>query len=101
MPRAWASCWDSPSTARSIYLTQIQGYDALQIGENSVVADLGAGGGWFTVRLARRAIGPNGKVYAEDIQPQMIESIQRRSIREGLRNVQTLLGTEANLVDPP
>ena len=71
--------------------------DALQIGENSVVADLGAGGGWFTVRLARRAIGPNGKVYAEDIQPQMIESIQRRSIREGLRNVQTVLGTA---VDP-
>ena len=48
--------------------------DALQIGENSVVADLGAGGGWFTVRLARR-VGPNGHVYAEDIQPQMIEAI--------------------------
>jgi predicted methyltransferase len=71
--------------------------DALQIGENSVVADLGAGGGWFTVRLARRAIGPKGKVYAEDIQPQMIESIQRRSIRERLRNVETVLGTA---VDP-
>jgi ubiquinone/menaquinone biosynthesis C-methylase UbiE len=70
--------------------------DALQIGENSVVADLGAGGGWFTVRLARR-VGPNGHVYAEDIQPQMIESIQRRRDREGLRNVQTVLGTA---VDP-
>jgi ubiquinone/menaquinone biosynthesis C-methylase UbiE len=70
--------------------------DALDIGENSVVADLGAGGGWFTVRLARR-VGPNGRVYAEDIQPQMIESIQRRVQREGLRNVQTVLGTA---VDP-
>ena len=38
------------------------------------MADIGAGGGWFTVRLARR-VGPNGVVYAEDIQPQMIESI--------------------------
>jgi len=37
--------------------------DALLIGEGSVVADLGAGGGWFTVRLARR-VGPNGRVYA-------------------------------------
>jgi ubiquinone/menaquinone biosynthesis C-methylase UbiE len=70
--------------------------DALQIGENSVVADLGAGGGWFTVRLARR-VGPNGHVYAEDIQPQMIESIQRRRDREGLPNVETVLGTA---VDP-
>jgi ubiquinone/menaquinone biosynthesis C-methylase UbiE len=65
--------------------------DSLQIGENSVVADLGAGGGWFTVRLAHRA--RNGRVYAEDIQPQMIEAIERRVQREGLRNVKTVLGT--------
>jgi len=66
--------------------------DALQIGENSVVADLGAGGGWFTVRLALR-VKPNGRVYAEDIQPQMIQAMNRRMIREGLRNVITQLGT--------
>ncbi len=70
--------------------------DALQIGEGSVVADLGAGGGWFTVRLARR-VGPNGRVYAEDIQPQMIEAIERRVQREALRNVTTKLGTA---IDP-
>jgi ubiquinone/menaquinone biosynthesis C-methylase UbiE len=69
--------------------------DALLIGEGSVVADLGAGGGWFTVRLARR-VGPNGRVYAEDIQPQMIEAIERRVQREGLRNVTTKLGTAVN-----
>jgi ubiquinone/menaquinone biosynthesis C-methylase UbiE len=60
--------------------------DALGIGEGSVVADVGAGGGWFTVRLARR-VGPNGKVYAQDVQPQMLDSISRRSVREGLSNV--------------
>jgi predicted methyltransferase len=65
--------------------------DALQIAEGSIVADLGAGGGWFTVRLARR-VGPNGRVYAEDIQHQMIESINRRVEREQLRNVRTILG---------
>jgi ubiquinone/menaquinone biosynthesis C-methylase UbiE len=70
--------------------------DALQIGEGSVVADLGAGGGWFTVRLARR-VGPNGHVYAEDIQPQMIGAIQRRVAREQLRWVTPTLGTP---VDP-
>jgi len=66
--------------------------DALQLGENSVVADLGAGGGWFTVRLARH-VGPNGHVYAEDIQPQMIDAIDRRMQREHLNNVTTMLGT--------
>ena len=69
--------------------------DALRIGDGSVVADLGAGGGWFTVRLARR-VGPNGIVYAEDIQPQMIEAINRRVEREGLqKRVITKLGTAA------
>lgn len=68
--------------------------DALLIGEESVVADLGAGGGWFTIRLARRAV--NGRVYAEDIQREMIESIQRRVQREGLTNVRFILGTPSD-----
>lgn len=70
--------------------------DHLGIGEGSIVADLGAGGGWFTIRLARR-VGPNGRVYAQDIQPEMIGAIDRRVEREGLKNVQTVLGTA---VDP-
>jgi ubiquinone/menaquinone biosynthesis C-methylase UbiE len=76
--------------------------DALQIAEGSRVADVGAGGGWFTIRLARR-VGPNGKVYAEDVQMQMIDSIRRRVEFEGLKNVEPILGTlddprlEANL----
>src|SRR5436853_7938787 len=63
--------------------------DALQIAEDSVVADLGAGGGWFTIRLARR-VGPHGLVYAEDVQRLMIEAIERRVQREGLSNVKTI-----------
>lgn len=66
--------------------------DHLGIAEGSIVADLGAGGGWFTIRLARR-VGPNGRVYAQDIQPEMIGAIKRRVDREGLKNVQTVLGT--------
>jgi SAM-dependent methyltransferase len=67
--------------------------DSLQIAEGSVAADLGAGGGWFTIRLARR-VGPNGLVYAEDIQRLMIEAIERRVQREGLTNVRTKIGTK-------
>lgn len=75
--------------------------DALQIAEGSVVADLGAGGGWFTIRLARR-VGPNGLVYAEDIQRLMIEAIERRVQREGLSNVRTVLGSrdDPRIVQP-
>ena len=73
--------------------------DALGIADGATVADVGAGGGWFTVRLARR-VGPNGLVYAEDIQPQMIESIERRVSREGLTNVQAIIGTPSNPMIP-
>ena len=66
--------------------------DALGIADGAVVADLGAGGGWFTIRLSRR-VGPNGLVYAQDIQPQMIVAINRRAQQEGVTNVRTVLGT--------
>ena len=69
--------------------------DKLLIAERSVVADLGAGGGWFTIRLASR-VGPNGIVYAEDVQPQMIEAITRRTARAQLTNVRTVLGTSSD-----
>jgi ubiquinone/menaquinone biosynthesis C-methylase UbiE len=65
--------------------------DALLIAEGSKVADVGAGGGWFTIHLSRR-VGPNGVVYAEDIQPEMIEAISRRVQRENLTNVKPVLG---------
>lgn len=69
--------------------------DALKIFDGAVVADIGAGSGWFTIRLAER-VGPNGTVYAEDVQKQMLQSIERRVSREGLQNVRTRLGTQAD-----
>ena len=74
--------------------------DALGIGEGSAVADIGAGGGWFTIRLSRR-VGPNGRVYAEDIQRPMIDAIARRASREPYLNVQTILGTAVDSGLPP
>ena len=69
--------------------------DALQIADGFRVADVGAGGGWFTIRLARR-VGPNGRVYAEDIQPEMIVSIEQRVKREDLKNVEARSGTASD-----
>jgi ubiquinone/menaquinone biosynthesis C-methylase UbiE len=66
--------------------------DSLGIAEASRVADLGAGGGWFTVRLASR-VGPNGVVFAQDVQGPMLDSIRRRVANQGLTNVQFILGT--------
>jgi SAM-dependent methyltransferase len=69
--------------------------DALGIADGSVVADIGTGSGWFTIHLARR-VGPNGIVYAEDVQREMLEATRRRVTREGLRNVLVRLGTESD-----
>ena len=69
--------------------------DTLKIAEPAKVADIGAGGGFFTIRLARR-VGPNGRVYAVDVQPLMLEAIKRRVRAEGLQNVETVRGTETN-----
>jgi predicted methyltransferase len=74
--------------------------DRLGIAENSVVADIGAGAGWFTIRLARR-VGPNGIVYAEDVQPEMLMAISRRAAGEGLLNVITKRGTASDPQLPP
>jgi ubiquinone/menaquinone biosynthesis C-methylase UbiE len=71
--------------------------DALGIADGSRVADLGAGGGWFTVRLGHR-VGPGSKgvVYAVDIQPQMLDAIARRVRDHGLSNVRLIRGATDN-----
>jgi ubiquinone/menaquinone biosynthesis C-methylase UbiE len=66
--------------------------DELLISDGATVADLGAGGGWFTIRLSKR-VGPNGRVFATDVQRDMIEAISRRVQRENLSNVVPVLGT--------
>lgn len=74
--------------------------DVLGIADGAHVADIGAGAGFFTMRLARR-VGPNGVVYAQDVQPQMLQAIRRRVQREGLQNVRTVLGQGSSPNLPP
>ena len=69
--------------------------DALNIADGSTVADFGAGGGWFAIRLAQR-VGPNGRVYAVDFRPPMIDALERRVVREGLDNVVTVVATPSD-----
>ena len=69
--------------------------DDLGIADGAVVADLGAGGGWFTVQLAHR-VGPQGVVYAVDVQQQMIDLVRRRVLRERLFNIRTIVGSAAD-----
>jgi ubiquinone/menaquinone biosynthesis C-methylase UbiE len=63
---------------------------ALEPGER--VADLGAGGGYFTFRLAR-AVGPTGRVYAVDVDQGMLDHVAERTAEEGVANVETVLAT--------
>jgi predicted methyltransferase len=66
----------------------------------STVADIGAGSGYFTERLSR-IVGPNGKVFATDIQQGMLDLLQQRLARERLNNVVLVLGEPANPKLPP
>jgi ubiquinone/menaquinone biosynthesis C-methylase UbiE len=68
----------------------------LDIEPGQTVADLGCGNGFYTLKLARM-VGPEGKVYAVDIQPQMLILLMRRAEKAGLENIVPVLGS---VVDP-
>ena len=67
--------------------------DVLKITKGSTVADIGAGSGYMTVKLAKK-VGPDGKVFANDIQPGMLELLTRRLQKSKITNVSTVLGTQ-------
>jgi SAM-dependent methyltransferase len=74
--------------------------DAIGIKPGMVVADVGAGTGYMTLKMARR-VGPSGKVYAEDVQPEMLHRLRRNAVEAKLANIQTVLGGEADPKLPP
>ena len=65
--------------------------DALELKPGMVVADIGAGSGYYSVRLAKR-VGPGGRVFATDIQQGMIDILNRRVANERIENLTTVLG---------
>jgi ubiquinone/menaquinone biosynthesis C-methylase UbiE len=66
--------------------------DVLKIATGASVADIGAGSGYITVKLAKR-VGPTGTVFANDLQPQMLEMLRRRLEKEKIANVTLVQGT--------
>jgi ubiquinone/menaquinone biosynthesis C-methylase UbiE len=69
-----------------------QALDAIRVERGSTVADIGAGVGYFTWRLAER-VGPAGLVYGEDIQPAMLDMLNKNMSARHLGNVRAVLGT--------
>ena len=72
----------------------------LNLKPGDTVADIGAGSGYFTRRLAR-AVGPRGRVFAVDIQLQMLTELTNRLTRAGITNVSPILGADRDPRLPP
>lgn len=83
----WAKVFDDPE--RDAWQKPEAVLDFMRLADDAAVADLGAGTGYFSVRLARRV--PRGKVFAVDIEPKLLEHLTQRAAKANLTNVETLL----------
>ena len=83
----WAAVFDDP--ARDSWQQPHEVIQALALAPDAIVADIGAGTGYFTARIAHMT--PGGRVYAVDIEPDMIKYLSARAQRETLPNVTPLL----------
>jgi len=82
-PKESAKTFDDP--ARDSWQMPDRVIAALSLKPGQIVADIGAGTGYFSVRLAKSPSAP--KVYAADIEPSMVEYLRDRAAKEGLKNV--------------
>jgi len=89
----WAKDFDDP--ARDAWQRPDDVLAALGLRAGMTVADVGAGTGYFTVRLARAV--PDGQIIATDIEPDMVRYLAERARREGLPNIRAV---QAGAVDP-
>jgi arsenite methyltransferase len=87
-PKAYIAMLDDP--ARDAYQKPHEVITALNLKEGEVIADIGAGSGYFTFRLAHH-VGDPGRVYAVDVSPDMIVHLNRRIRDLKLTNVVTIL----------
>jgi len=84
------SRYDKEGRAEKLQIQRVM--DLLGISKGKNVADIGAGGGWFSVIAAER-IGEKGEVYAVDINEDAITYINERKVRENYPNIEAVLGT--------
>lgn len=84
-PQRWAREFDDPD--RDAWQRPEEVVRLMEIAPGATVADLGAGTGYFLKHLSK-AVGPEGRVLALDIEPSMVEYMRDRATREGLANVE-------------
>ncbi len=94
----WAKEFDDP--ARDAWQKPDEVLDALHLDRTSRVADLGAGTGYFSARIAKRV--PDGKLFAVDIEPDMLRYLRERAHRENLSTLVPILASidSPNLPEP-
>lgn len=73
---------------------------ALELEPGMVVADIGAGTGYLSRRMAE-AVAPSGRVLAVDVQPEMVALLRKSVQQQGLRNIEASLGSETDVRLPP
>jgi ubiquinone/menaquinone biosynthesis C-methylase UbiE len=69
--------------------------DALKIPRGATVADVGAGAGYHSIRMARR-VGPSGTVLATDVQPQMLQTLRDNARAAGVANIKLIRATQTD-----
>ena len=84
----WSNVFDDPK--RDEWQKPHEVIQALALKPDAIVADVGAGTGYFTARLARML--PNGRIYAVDVEPAMVKHLAERAKHEGLKNVSAVQG---------
>ena len=86
---SWAKVFDDPERDR--WQKPHEVITALKLAPDAKVADIGAGTGYFAARLAHMT--PNGRVYAVDLEPDMVKHLAKRATREGLKNLVAVQAT--------
>lgn len=83
------SIFEEPERDDNLQINRVM--DILQISDKKVVADIGAGSGWFSVRAAKR-VGEKGQVFAVEINQEYVDHINKRAKAEKLLNIKTVVG---------
>jgi predicted methyltransferase len=89
---AWSKVFDDPQ--RDAWQKPHEVIQALALPPSATVADIGAGTGYFAVRLARML--PKGRVYAVDVEPNMVKHLAERAKAEGVSNLSAVAGSPAD-----
>ena len=88
----WAKVFDDPE--RDAWQKPHEVIEALALKPDAVVADLGAGTGYFAMRLAHMV--SKGRVYSVDLEPKMVKYLAERAKKEGLKNLSAVQGTPSD-----